>query len=106
MDSLQEEHEIANGDAFFEWFNAKVGTSYSFSRRAGQAPDLVYSFGSRELFVEVTAAYCDDGPHAKFLGDGVYSSSDVIGPWVGVNSDKSLAQEISNRISHKSQNFD
>ncbi len=43
MDSLKEQFERANGDKFIEWLNDSAGTKFVFSRRAGEAPDLVYS---------------------------------------------------------------
>lgn len=103
MDPLQEQFERAAGDAFFEWLNAETGASYSFARRAEQAPDLVYSFAGIELLVEVTAAYYD-GPHAAFLWKGACNGKNAPSGWVGTNPDKSLAQEVANRISQKSKN--
>ena len=101
MDPLQEQFEKANGDLLIEWMNKKYNTNYVFSRRAGEAPDLVYSSDNEELFVEVTAAYYD-GSHAKFLWSGARDTEAVIEPWFGVNPDASLAEEITNRISIKS----
>ncbi len=60
MNSLTEQFERANGDRLIEWLNERNGTTFAFSRRAGEAPDLVYSDGREELFMEVTAAYYDE----------------------------------------------
>ena len=95
MDSMNEQFERANGDAFIVWLNAKLGTKYSFSHRPDQAPDLAYSYAGDELLVEVTAAYYD-ASHAAFL----WQSKDS---WLGENPDKSLSQEVADRIEKKSQ---
>lgn len=57
--ALQEQFERAKGDEFVEWFNASRGSAYRFSRRAGEAPDLVYRAGDSELFIEVTSGNYD-----------------------------------------------
>lgn len=101
MDPLQEQFEKSNGDLLIEWINEKYNTSYVFSRRVGEAPDLVYASENEKLFMEVTAAYYD-GPHAKFLWDGARDTEAEIEPWFGVNPDASLAEEINNRILKKS----
>ena len=103
MDPIKEQFERANGDAFIDWLNAKLGTKYSFSYRPDQAPDLAYSYAGDELLVEVTAAYYDDSPHAEFLWRGACNSSDAPDGWTGVNPDKSLSQKVVERIEEKSQ---
>ena len=100
MDPLQQQFEKAVGDEFFEWLNARRKTSYSFARRAGEAPDLVYASGADELLVEITAGYYD-GRHAEFLWKGARGTKDAPAGWNGVNPDKSLAQAIANRVAEK-----
>lgn len=103
MNMLQEQFERAHGDELINWLNTQNGTNYSFFHRGGEAPDLVYSFEGKELSVEVTAAYYD-GRHAKFLWDGAKNTEIDIEPWVGVNPDIRLSDEVLNRISEKSKN--
>ena len=100
MDPLQQQFEKAIGDEFFEWLNARRKTSYSFSGRAGEAPDLVYASGTHELSVEITAAYYD-GKHAEFLWKNWRGTKDAPAGWKGVNPNKSLAQAIANRVAEK-----
>lgn len=99
-DQLKEQLERSVGDNFFEWLNAHKGTGYTFSRRAGEAPDLVYSSGEVEVFAEITSAYSDD-EHAKFLWKDARGAKDAPDHWHGVNPDKSLAQAVTNRIAEK-----
>lgn len=74
---LKELNERAVGDRFIEWFNAQYGLSYSFTRRAGEAPDLVYAIPDKaELFIEVTSAYYGD-EYAKFIWGGVRRSENL-----------------------------
>jgi hypothetical protein len=61
MDALQEPHERAVGDAFIEWFNARKGASFAYSSRGSDPPDLIYRDGSKEVLLEITVAYYDDG---------------------------------------------
>lgn len=76
MISIKEQDERAIGDRFVEWFNTQYGLNYSFIRRAGEAPDLVYALPDKtELFLEVTSAYYGN-EYAKFIWDGVRSSED------------------------------
>jgi hypothetical protein len=101
MDPLQEQFEKENGDMLIDWINEKHNTNYVFSRRAGEAPDLVYSYENEELFLEITAAYYD-GSHAKFLWTGARDTDANIEPWFGINPTASLKEEIENRILKKS----
>lgn len=100
MDPLQQQFEKAVGDEFFEWLNNRRKTSYSFSQRAGEAPDLVYAAGADELMVEITAGYYD-GKHAEFLWKGTRGTKDAPTGWKGVNPDKSLAQSIADQVAKK-----
>jgi hypothetical protein len=100
MDPLQQQFEKAIGDQFFEWLNTRSKTTYSFSRRAGEAPDLVYVSGEDELLVEITSGYYD-GKHAEFLWKGARGTRDAPANWNGVDPDKSLAQAIAHRVAEK-----
>ena len=40
---LKELDERAVGERFVEWLNTKFGLKYTFLKRAGEAPDLVYA---------------------------------------------------------------
>ncbi len=102
MDSVQLQFEQGVGDRFADWLSQSSGASCSFIRRADRAPDLVYSYRGRELFVEITAAYYD-GRHAEFLWKVARGAIDAPDNWAGVNSDKTLASEIINRIAEKEQ---
>lgn len=102
MATVQQQFERANGDSFIEWLNARLNTHYAFSRRAGEAPDLVYAFRDSELFIEVTAGYYDSA-HATFLWENARAAEGAPSCWVGANPDKCLAEAIHQRISKKSQ---
>src|ERR1035437_1531836 len=90
MAGIQDQHERSIGDAFFEWFNAGRGTSFTFLRRGGDAPDLVYGADRAELGVEITGAYYD-ADHGAFLWKSARGAPDAPGSWFGVNPDQSLA---------------
>lgn len=103
MDTVQKQFERANGDTFIEWLNAQLDAYYAFSRRAGEAPDLVYSFSDSELFIEVTAGYYDSA-HATFLWENARAAEGAPSGWTGVNPDKCLAEAIHRRVTDKSKN--
>jgi hypothetical protein len=101
MDDVQQNFERWVADRFFDWYSATGGLTFEFSRRAGEAPDLVYSCGRNELFVEITAAYCD-GDHAKFLWEYARGVPNPPVGWFGVGSPhKALIQAVVDRISAK-----
>ena len=101
MDDLQQNFERGVADRFFDWFSETGGPTFEFSRRAGEAPDLVYSCGRNELFVEITAAYCD-GDHAKFLWEYARGALNPPVGWFGVGSPhNALIQAVVDRISAK-----
>ena len=47
MDTIQEKHERAVGDAFVEWYNRLKGTSYEYYDRGTDPPDLIYRYGKK-----------------------------------------------------------
>ena len=101
MDAVLQQFEQAVGDEFAEWLTRTAGHACTFVRRAGEAPDLVYSYRSEELFVEVTGAYYD-GAHAAFLWKAARGQSDAPDHWEGVEPDKSLAAAVIARVNQKS----
>ena len=101
MDDVQQNFERGVADRFFDWFSAAGGPTFEFSRRAGEAPDFVYSCGQNELSVEVTAAYCESA-HAKFLWEYARGVPDPPVGWFGVGSpDKALMRAVLDRVSAK-----
>lgn len=101
MDPLLEQFEQAVGDQFAEWLSQSTGYACPFIRRAGEAPDLVYSYRGRELLVEVTGAYYD-GAHAAFLWKQARGATDAPTRWFGTEPDKSLANAVLARVQQKS----
>ena len=101
MESLKELDERAVGDRFIDWFNTKFGLKYTFSRRAGEAPDLVYALPDKtELFVEVTSAYYGK-EYAKFMWNGVRSEEDQVLVTESVDDDSKLVTDIVRIINQK-----
>ncbi len=101
MDPVLQQFEQAVGDEFAEWLSQSTGHTCTFVRRAGEAPDLVYSYRGRELLVEVTGAYYD-GAHAAFLWKQARGAPNPPTHWVGAAPDKSLANAVVARIQQKS----
>ena len=100
MEPIQEDFELGVGNRFASWLSAIGGDPCVFLRRADRAPDLVYSYQGSELFIEITAAYYDAN-HAKFLWKGAKNAADAPSSWLGVNTDKSLAEAIFTGITKK-----
>ena len=101
MEPLKEQDERAVGDRFVEWFNAQFGLDYTFLRRAGEAPDLVYALPDKtELFVEVTSAYYAK-EYAKFIWDGVRSEEDQVLVATHIDDDSRLVSNIVRIINQK-----
>jgi len=101
MEPLKEQDERAIGERFIEWFNIQYGLNYSFLRRAGEAPDLVYALPNKtELFIEVTSAYYGN-EFAKFIWDGVRSSEDQVLVSRGGDLDTKLVSDIVRAVSNK-----
>lgn len=101
MDDVKLQFERGVADRFFEWVNAQGGPIFSFIRRAGEAPDLVYGCGIGELHIEVTAGYYD-GAHAEFLWKNARGAENPPIGWQGIgNPHEALAQFIVNRVKSK-----
>ena len=101
MGDDKETIERKGADRFFDWLKNQDGPDFVFSRRGGEAPDLVYVNGIDELQVEITGAYYD-ADHAKFLWEYERGAEDPPSGWHGVgNADKALANEVFNGIQKK-----
>lgn len=100
MDNVQLQHEKAVGDKFIEWLNARDGSNFSFSSRAGEAPDFVYKDGAKLLRVEIVGAYYDDA-HAKLLWGIARDVPNAPNSWSGKNFDEALLQDIERQIHKK-----
>ena len=88
-------------DTFFDWLKNQGGPVFVFSRRAGEAPDLVYVNGIDELQVEVTGAYYD-ADHARLLWEYERGAENPPTGWHGVgNADKALAEDVLTRLRDK-----
>lgn len=101
MNDVQQNFERGVADRFFDWLSTTGGPTFEFSRRAGEAPDLIYSCGRNELSVEVTAGYYDSD-HARFLWEYARGKDNRPIGWQGVgNPHEALAQAIFSRIAAK-----
>ena len=101
MTSLKELDERAVGDRFIDWLNCQYDLEYRFSRRAGEAPDLVYSLPDKtELFIEVTSAYYGK-EYAKFIWEGVRSQEDQFLVTEMGGEDSSLVSDIARVVNQK-----
>ena len=101
MGVLQDQHERAVGEDFFEWFNERYWSGFSFLRRGGEAPDLVYGWQGLELGVEVTGAYYD-AKHGEFLWKGARQAPDAPNSWFGAWPHQSMVQAVVECIRAKS----
>ena len=101
MDALQEHHERAVGDAFIDWFNKRMGTSFAHSAHGTEAPDLIYRDGIKELLLEITVAYYDAG-HAKMLWQNARGLSDAPDSWSSKGPDQKLVDSITLALAKKS----
>jgi hypothetical protein len=94
MDDIQLQFEKGVAERFFEWFSEKGRARYSFIRRAGEAPDLVYGCNDTELYVEITCRYSDSA-QAKFLWEYARGVPNPPTAWHAIgNVDEALAQDI------------
>jgi len=101
MDTLQEKHERAVGDAFVDWYNRRKGTSFEYYARGADPPDLVYRNGTEELPLEITAAYYDDG-HATMLWQDARDSPDAPDSWKSKSPDEKLITSVNLALGKKS----
>jgi hypothetical protein len=101
MDALQEPHERAVGDAFIEWFNARKGASFAYSSRGSDPPDLIYRDGSKEVLLEITVAYYDDG-HARMLWQNARNVGGAPDLWSSKSPDQKLVDSVTMALAKKS----
>jgi hypothetical protein len=101
MDALQEQHERAVGDAFIEWYNKQMGTSFAYSAHGAEAPDLIYRDGTKELLLEITVAYYDAG-HATMLWQNARGLSDAPDSWSSKGPDQKLIDSVTLALAKKS----
>lgn len=101
MGDAKEKNERLVADRFFEWLIDQGGPDFTFSHRAGEAPDLVYVSDLGQLQVEVTTSYYD-GLHAKFLWDFERGAENPPAGWHGVgNPHRALADDVLTRLRNK-----
>ena len=93
MDTIQEKHERAVGDAFIDWYNKLKGTSYKYYARGTDPPDLIYRYGREELLLEITVAYYDAG-HATMLWQNARDLTDAPDSWSSKSPDQKLIDSV------------
>lgn len=101
MDTIQEKHERAVGDAFVDWHNKVKGTSYEYCARGADPPDLIYRHGAEELFLEITVAYYD-ARHATMLWQNVRDVPDAPESWSSKSPDQKLVASVNLALAKKS----
>lgn len=101
MDTIQEKHERAVGDAFIDWYNERMGTAYAYYARGTDAPDLIYKDGSMELLLEITVAYYDAG-HATMLWQNARDLPGAPDLWSTKSPDQKLVDSVSLAFAKKS----
>jgi hypothetical protein len=100
MDSIQERHQRAVGDAFIEWYNKQNGTGFTYHGRGAEPPDLIYCFGSQEMPLEITAAYYD-AEYATMLWQNARAVPGSADLWVSKDPDQKLFDRINFRLAKK-----
>ncbi len=102
MDAIQEHHERAVGDVFIGWYNERMGTSYEYwARGTDVVPDLIYKYGSKEVLLEITAAYYDAG-HATMLWQNARDLPGAPESWTGKSPDQKLVHSVNLALAKKS----
>ena len=101
MDRVQEQHERAVGDAFVDWYNKLHGAAYQYYGRGAEPPDLVYTFGTAELLLEVTGSYYD-ADQATMVWQNARAITDAPDFWICKNPDQKLVDNITMRLEKKS----
>src|SRR5437867_7968832 len=100
MDAIQEKHERAVGDAFINWYNERMGTSYEYYARGTDAPDLIYKCGSKQVPLEITVAYYDAG-HATMLWQNARNVADAPNSWSSKGPDQKLIDSVNAALMKK-----
>jgi hypothetical protein len=101
MDAIQEKHERAVGDAFIDWYNTQMGTSFAYFTRAAEAPDLIYRDGTKELLLEITVAYYDAG-HATMFWQNACDLPDAPDSWSSKGPGQKLVDSVNLALAKKS----
>ena len=101
MDTIQGKHERAVGDAFIDWYNERMGTSYAYNARGTDVPDLIYKDDSKELLLEITVAYYDAG-HATMLWQNARDLPGAPDSWSTKSPDQKLVDSIGLALAKKS----
>ncbi|MFQ5804333.1 MAG: hypothetical protein ACE5JQ_15700 [Candidatus Methylomirabilales bacterium] len=100
MDSIQEQHERAVGDAFIEWYNNWNGTKFRYHGRGADPPDLVYRSESEETFLEITVAYYDAN-NAAMLWQNARRVQGAANIWIGKNPDQKIIEHVNAVLTEK-----
>lgn len=100
MDPTQEKHERAVADAFVHWYNRHHGTAYAYHARGADPPDFVYRMGTREMLLEVTAAYYDPA-NATMLWQNARGLPGAPQVWKSKNPDGKLVERIHLALKNK-----
>lgn len=101
MDTIQEKHERAVGDAFVDWYNKINGTSYKYYARGAEPPDLIYRCGTEELLLEITVAYYDAG-QARMLWQNARNLPGAPDSWSSKSPDQKLMDSVNLALDKKS----
>jgi hypothetical protein len=101
LGALQEKHERAVGDAFIDWYNKQMGTSFAYSAHGAEAPDLIYRDGTKELLLEITVAHYAAG-HATMLWQNARDLSDAPDSWSSKGPDQKLIDSVTLALAKKS----
>jgi hypothetical protein len=100
MDALQERHERAVGDRFFDWYNGRHSTSFAYHGRAGEAPDLVYRDAGRAVRLEVRGCYYNNAD-ALVMWQNARKLPNAPKRWSGVGFDEDLIANINTGLKEK-----
>jgi hypothetical protein len=100
MDTTQEQHERAVGEAFINWYNRQNCTEFRYHDRGADPPDLVYQSGSQELLLEITAAYYD-ADNATMLWQNARGVPGAKSIWISKNPDQKPIDNINAVLSKK-----
>jgi hypothetical protein len=99
-ESLKEREERFWGEELAEWLNKRDGSAWSFDRRGGEAPDLVYCDGTRELPIEVVSTHYNED-YARMLWGHARNDSRAPDSMFFVEPDKQLLHDIEQQMAKK-----
>jgi hypothetical protein len=109
LDGLKERTERWVGDQFIAWWNARFGSSFTFSRLGfPPAADVEYIDGDQALHVEVTGVYYDDDA-ARFDNMNARGLPNAPDGWSSLKDDGSVVaidtsfiESLNQRLAEKS----